>query len=322
MITNAKHVVFVVPTNGYADDSVVRREVRLARQLGKGTYAVDASQPPNLPFWLSCAEIHDHVGPELIEKLQSPLKSLCAPVMAPLNTQFYVERQNMQALLKNALLQSGGKSSRSACTLWGPAGSGKTRLATRICQDEDIIDSFPDGVLWADADDPLALQKIVEAVTGVAIGTDTMASAKGLMQGRRYLMVVDNVCTPADYGQFNVLSGTCAFLLITRDLSVAGSSGSAVTLGSMQPEEAFELLSDGRWTRSSNQEFPVAGTAVAQKLNYWPQALSLARAALQEELALAGDEEKALLELDDRAELTRGRGIRSTCACPRHCSRK
>jgi predicted acylesterase/phospholipase RssA len=304
VISRSKHVVFVTAPGGYGDDSVIRREVRLARQLGKAVYAIcpgeGLSQPP---FWLASAEIYDRVSPELIEKLQSPLYGLSAPVMGPTNTQLYVERPQEQNELKAALLQAATRSSSSACALWGLGGVGKTRLAARICQDEDVIDTFSGGILWANADDPDALQKIVIAVIGQPVTGDVMGAAKGLMHNRRYLLIVDNVWQPEDYDRFHVLDGKCTFLVVTRDLSVAGASGSAtVTLSSMEPEQAFQLVSDGRWSSEANQELPAAGKDLIAKLNYWPLALSLARAALQEELALAGDEAKALVELEDRVD--------------------
>ena len=77
-----------------------------------------------------------------------------------------------------------------------------------------------------------------------------------------------------------------------------------MTLGPMQAGEAYHLINDGRSSlpADSSQEFLPAGRQLAAKLEYWPLALSLARAALQEELALAGNEAKALEELEDRVD--------------------
>ena len=178
---------------------MIRREVRLARQLGKSVYAIyPVGSPPSPPFWLSGAEIYDKVTPELIDKLQGPLRTLCAPVMAPSHTQLYVERPREQDELNKALLQTVTRDGSSACTLWGRAGAGKTRLAARVCQDEDIIDYFPDGILWANAADPDALLNIVKAVTDQPVTGDVVSNAKGLMQNRRYLLVVDNAWRPDD----------------------------------------------------------------------------------------------------------------------------
>src|SRR5262249_44606191 len=121
-----------------------------ARQQGicvclvhKGPLTV-APNGTDMPRWLHkehCYDL-DQEWEGLVRYLQSPCQAVRVPFMAPDLLESYVERPVILRQLKDAVLTT------SRVGLWGPPGSGKRVLATALCQDEDVMARFEDGILW------------------------------------------------------------------------------------------------------------------------------------------------------------------------------
>ena len=63
----------------------------------------------------------------------------------------WVERPEAAGKLKEALLLCAKAPKGGRLAIWGQAGMGKTTLLARVCQDAEIAEAFPDGIIWLDA---------------------------------------------------------------------------------------------------------------------------------------------------------------------------
>jgi predicted ATPase len=80
-------------------------------------------------------------------------------------------------------------------------GVGKTTLAIALCHDEQVIEAFPDGILWATLGpqaDVLSAQAVWGEVLGVDLTTlpDAQARAarlRSLLHRKCCLIVIDDV---------------------------------------------------------------------------------------------------------------------------------
>jgi hypothetical protein len=147
------HFVLVV-TPKALESSVVRREIRLARQEGKtflpvvrGGPLVDLAQ---LPRWLG--QVTDLSVPQhwrTFERiLELPSAAKRVPIMAPEPPLDFVPRPVEFDALKRQLLDSKRDAVGITAALRGTGGYGKTTLAKALAHDPDIQDAYFDGILW------------------------------------------------------------------------------------------------------------------------------------------------------------------------------
>lgn len=288
-INQAKHLIVILSERALADAGIIRRELRLARQQGKTTHvlALAGHRPTNL--WLQSSDVHTSLTEELVQRLRTTPRALRAPVLAPTVAPGYVERRAIQQELKAALLSPATSTGRPVIAVWGQGGAGKTMLTARVCRDEDIIDAYPGGIFFCNAGEPSALSRIVMAISPEASVSDALAmsTASSLLRGRRYLLVVDDAWTDKDIAPFMGLPEPCTVILLTRDLNLATSlAGKVLKLDLLTPEEADIFLP--------------GAVEIAEQVGRWPLALSLVRAALQQEGTLRRSAADALESVSER----------------------
>jgi tetratricopeptide (TPR) repeat protein len=196
-----------------------------------------------------------------------PGHSLVRPQQLPVETSNFTGRVEELKALERIARQSAGTGGVADSTdggdgptvivLEGPAGAGKTALAIHIAH--RLSNLFPDGQLWAglrdsiDEDEPVtdnqALHGFLEAF-GVAPGklpkdTDEQAALyRGLLTGRRMLVVLDNACDASHVRRLLPASHGCLVLITTRALTfdLADAGAHVLRLGPLRAREARELL--------------------------------------------------------------------------------
>ena len=83
VITQTAHLVVVLSPMAEANDGIVRKELRYARQQGKTTLVLALSgTPPALP-WLQASEVYTALTPQFLDRLRSTSRGVRAPVLAP-----------------------------------------------------------------------------------------------------------------------------------------------------------------------------------------------------------------------------------------------
>ncbi len=177
--------------------------------------------------------------------------------------------------------------------LQGMGGIGKSVIARALCDDPEVQEAFPGGILWAALGQaPNLVERLrewVERLGGTVRSTAPTAELlKGELQealeGRRCLLILDDVWNKGDAGYFRPPGGS-RLLLTTRDAGLAEDLGAAVLpIPVMDRVEALELLAGSIGARHVH---PTAAeqAAVVKRLGYLPLAIMLAGPQLRETAA-------------------------------------
>jgi hypothetical protein len=281
----------------------LRKQVRLARQKGIRVYCVSSSDPHAVdaawPRVLRTSQIY--ILPagllQLMEELARPGQGVRVPVMAPQVTEF-VDRPAERSQLKSALVNSSGEPITADVVLAGPAGSGKTRLAMKLCDDEDVLDAFSDGILWVALgqapDISAALRSMQVALTGAEPQYANAQSALAAqLSGKSCLVVFDDVWSADHLANFTI-PNTCARLVIARNPALFPDF-QTITIHAVQSSEARGMLRLGLDIRATHPSLD----GLARRLARWPLALSLARAQIAQAVARGRDPVAAVESLSE-----------------------
>ena len=173
--------------------------------------------------------------------------------------------------------------------LRGAGGFGKTALAQAICFDERIRQHYPDGILWTTMGESLdpenRLSRILDLIRW---WTDTEppgfkdleaagAKLREILNGRRVLVVLDDVWSPADVAPFRGLGNGSAVLITTRDRQTLPANSIPVDVDAMAPREAVSLLRS-ELPKGQDREFAL----LAAQLGEWPLLLKLVNRQLRD----------------------------------------
>jgi hypothetical protein len=185
----------------------------------------------------------------------------------------------------------------------GWPGVGKTTFVSVICRDPEIIQSFPDGVLWTYLDQEPELFSKLAAWGRALTGTDELlrvptlneaaARLAELLRRRRMLLVVDDVWDVAHAVPFLQAgnSGQCALLLTTRLPEVAADltsdSQRTYILPVLNEESAILLLR--HLIPAVVEQHPDLCRELAHDLEYLPLSLHVAGRLLRREGELGFD---------------------------------
>ncbi len=223
------------------------------------------------------SESAESVTFKLVSKPANPDVPYQAPDLPP----YFVPRAELLAIKK--LLLGRPTTSLAPLTLHGPPGSGKTALAAAVAHDAEVLEAFPDGVLWyslGEGDDPQHAQSI----WGQALGNDLSslpdtasraAALRTMLRESRMLLVIDDVTNVEQVKALNVGGPNCVRLITTDkvdEISYAFKTRRyAVTR--MREDEALKLLVE--WAGILPDIYLPTVKEIIKRLGYSPLALAL-----------------------------------------------
>jgi tetratricopeptide (TPR) repeat protein len=208
------------------------------------------------------------------------------PYLAPNLPPHHVPREVELAELRQLFLSDERQVAVTA--LRGMGGVGKTTLAIALCHDKQIIEAFPDGILWATLG-PQADLLSAQVAWGMALGADLIAlpdaearaaRLRSLLHDRRCLLVIDDVWDANHLPSLQVGGSHCATLVTTRERKIAQKVGITRDLDVLEPAQAMALLE--QWAGEIAEEEKAVAGELARRLGYLPLALALAGAQTQD----------------------------------------
>ena len=154
------------------------------------------------------------------------------PFLAPPRPHYSLTgRENLLNTLKQQLSDNGSATQSGYLALYGMPGVGKTALAIELANDPDILEHFPDGVLWTglgrEAD---VLSHLGEwgAALGISAEMKNLTSVKKAARAihnaigrRQMLLIIDDVWEIETVTNFRLGGPYCARLVTTRLPQVA-----------------------------------------------------------------------------------------------------
>lgn len=174
------------------------------------------------------------------------------PFMAPPLSRPLVGRDDLARQVKTRLFQDGNC---PVIVLTQLPGVGKTALAIHLANDEEVIQHFPDGILWAplgQAPDARAL--LGEWMLALGFNTQDVSNAKGVEErknaiiqkigDRRMLLVLDVAWEVESAREFLLGGKNCAHVLTTRFTNPASELPGAeiINVPELSDEEGLALL--------------------------------------------------------------------------------
>lgn len=288
------HLVLVL-TESALENSVIRREIRLARQEGKTVLPIKGpgmDRLDRLPRWIGQIydlDLTDHKQKFLLV-LASPSQQSRVPLMAPEPPKDFVERLKEIATLKKKLLDRNGDSLTISVALKGAGGFGKTTLAMAIAHDADIQDAYFDGILWVElgqnpTDILEKLSDLILRLTGAPPGLATVRAASSALRdalgNRRILFIIDDVWRHQDLLPFLEGGPKTSRIITTRLNSVLPTETFRLPVNGMEKKEANVLLCQGM-SRSTVRGFEKDLNKLARRVGDWPQLLKLVNGFLRE----------------------------------------
>ncbi len=162
----------------------------------------------------------------------------------------FVPRAELLAIKR--LLLGRPSASLAPLTVHGTSGAGKTSLAAAIAHDEEVLEAFPDGVLWASLGEDGDAQH-AQAVWGAALGNDLShlpdttsraAALRTLLQETRCLLIIDEVTDIEQVKALNVGGKDCVRLITTDkvDEITYALKTRRYAVHKLREEEALDLL--------------------------------------------------------------------------------
>jgi tetratricopeptide (TPR) repeat protein/transcriptional regulator with XRE-family HTH domain len=213
----------------------------------------------------------------------------------------------------------------------GAPGMGKTALAVHLAH--ELAPDFPDAQLYVNLHgyEPAqrlgpsqVLDRFLRALSGrtEVLSADLEEQAacfRGLLVGRRALLVLDNASSPEQVRPLLPASPSCVVLITSRDLlagMVAAEGAQLLPLDVLAPGEALELLGRSGGAKRVRAE-PDAAAEVVRLCGYLPLAVRIAgaRLAIRPAMPLATLVERLSGERSRLTELSAGDvGVRASFA--------
>jgi WD40 repeat protein len=289
-----QHFVLIV-TPAALESTVVRQEVRLARQEGKTVSPIKGPglcDLGKLPRWLG--QVYDLDLPEhrmtLIRVLYDQSRQKRVAMMAPEPPPDLVARPKEFNKLKKDLLDAKGDAVAISAALKGAGGYGKTTLAKALAHDPDIQDAYFDGVLWVELGESPGnllsiLSDLVEILTGDRPGVETIHAAAAklgeALGDRRSLLIIDDVWREQDLRPLLQGGARTTRLITTRIDTVLPDRAARHVVDAMEGKEALKLLTVGlSLDRAAAEQTPL--TALATRLGEWPLLLKIVNGFLRD----------------------------------------
>ena len=178
--------------------------------------------------------------------------------------------------------------------LQGMGGIGKSVIARALCDDPDVQDAFPGGILWAAlGQTPNLVERLrewVERLGGTVRSTAPTADMlkaelQEALEGRSCLLILDDVWNKGDVGYFRPPGGLAAAADHARCGPGRGPGGGrAADPGDGQGGGAGPA-GGGRSAAAHEQPAAAEQAAVVKRLGYLPLAIMLAGPQLRDTAA-------------------------------------
>ncbi|MFJ9523379.1 NB-ARC domain-containing protein [Kitasatospora sp. NPDC101801] len=183
----------------------------------------------------------------------------------------------------------------------GPGGFGKTTLVTQACEDQGVRELFPE-ILWVETGEGCTAARVVELISDLCVHLDGSRPAltnpeqagfhlARVLQGRRALLVIDNVWSAADLAPFLLGAPACTRLVTTRNIRTCPSTAQVVRLGPMSASEISELL-----TRAVSRLTRPAADRLAALCGGWPLLATVVGSNVSSDLAAGASADRAVSE--------------------------
>ncbi len=232
-----------------------------------------------------------------------------APFQAPPLPEHFIPRPEKSEEVKRRLLTniSDRPGVLVVSALHGLGGIGKTVLASSLAHDEEVVNQFSDGILWAtlgQEPDLLSLLSVwIQALGDYEFRPTTPTAASmhlsTLLHDATALLVVDDAWNSAHVQPFRVGGPRCSLVITTRDSLIAEAVDARVyDLDVMTEGQSLALLSK-RLGRELNEAEQQEALDLAKEVGYLPLALNLIAAQVEDGVSWA----ELLEEL--RAEIAR-----------------
>ena len=223
--------------------------------------------------------------PEVGVKPSLPYKCM-APTREP-----FVHRSEYTKVRDALLARETGHGTTVGITtaIHGAGGFGKTALAIELCYDPVVREHYPDGALWVqmrdDLNDDGRLREIRDVLrrwtkqeppafeTVLKVGQHLIE----MLDGKRVLLVVDDVWRPEDVTPFQGLGPSAALLVTTRDSQTLPTGSVPIHVDALKVPEAVQLLGAGL-----SHETGISLQRLATRLGEWPLLLKIVNGQLLE----------------------------------------
>ena len=234
------------------------------------------------------------------------------PATTPPAPALLIGREGELQAVKGSLQDPSGTQST---IIRGWPGVGKTTFVTALAHDPDILESFPDGILWASLGEaPDALGELTRwaRALGADLGSgtsldDAMARVRALLQDKRALLIVDDVWEADAAQPFRIGGPECRTLVTTRFGDVASALAvtpeAIVVLDRLSDDDGLRLLE--QLTPSVAGRDPEACRRLVADLEGLPLALRVAGRLLEREHAAGFDVDELLGTLGSSAAILR-----------------
>ena len=220
----------------------------------------------------------------------------------------YVLRENMITEVKKLLLDENENKISLTTSLQGSGGFGKTTLAIALCNDDEVINTFSDGILWVtlgqQPDILNSFKKLYEGLTGEQKAFIDIENARQKLQEafekRNCLLVIDDAWRRQDVKPLIDAATGVTVLITTRITNLLHvEKYEAIRVDEMQTDEGTKLLtalfSDKVLDHAKFREF-------SKKLGEWPLLLKLAGAQIQQRVVGGETPEQSLSYVQKKLE--------------------
>jgi predicted acylesterase/phospholipase RssA/cellulose biosynthesis protein BcsQ len=226
-------------------DAQLREEAIYARRSGKHVLTILSGglTSSEVPLWAHHVPVETSYDlPHLAGKLYPPPSTQKLPFLAPPAFAKGVERADWEALILAHIGSIAG-----AFGIGGPAGIGKTWLASKIAASAAAGEMFPQGIFWLTPDEKNlepSFREILSALDGPEAAkraTDPKFEVAFRLKSARCLLVLDDVSDAAALQTFldAIPAGVCLFTTRNRDLL---PTSNAVEVPPLRQAEGEALL--------------------------------------------------------------------------------
>jgi len=203
-----------------------------------------------------------------------------------------------------------GGEQRPVTVIQGWPGVGKSTVVAMLAHDRDIVERYPDGVLW------VSLGEAPSLISGISIWADALglseparmrkveelsAQLTSVLRDKRALLIIDDVWQIEHAAPFRVGGHACAHLITSRlndvATALAPTAFDLFRLPVLTDQAALELLH--KLSPETVSQYPDDARALVRNLEGLPLAIHVAGRLLHSEARLGWGVRELLTELGD-----------------------